>query len=580
MIYILRRFQLIKFKSLKWKNFLSTGNIYTELELDRNPSTLVIGDNGAGKSTFLDALSYALYSKPFRKVSKPQLINSINKKDLKVEVVFTVGQNTFKIIRGSKPNVFEIWQNGKMINQDAAARDYQEYLEKQILKLSHKAFSQVVVLGSTSFVPFMQLNSMNRREVIEDLLDLQIFSVMNTLLKDRVNSNNKDILEVDHQINLLEEKIALTQEHIAELEADNRKRISGNMIKVAENTAQIEALKGTTSVIAQELESLKGLVKDKQTIKARYEKLKELRTQLNTKISDLQSQLDFYESNDTCSTCGQDIDGEFVEDVKCNHTAKISEVEDGTSQLQSQLEEIETRLEEIAKVQEDIIAKQNDLSEAQWKSTTLIEANSKILEENAQLADAKGSKVKEQNRLDDFEHKLKLCGDDKNAAVIERSVLSVVSTILKDTGIKTKIIKQYVPIMNKLINKYLAAMDFFVQFELDESFNETIKSRFRDDFSYASFSEGEKMRIDLALLFTWRSISKIRNSASTNLLIMDEVFDSSLDSTGTDEFLKIIRELTSDTNVFIISHKGDTLLDKFHHIIKFEKVKSFSRMAS
>tara|TARA_R110002049_G_scaffold127131_7_gene283603 strand:+ start:3052 stop:4767 length:1716 start_codon:yes stop_codon:yes gene_type:complete len=571
---------LIKFKTLKWKNFLSTGNVYTELDLDRNPSTLVIGDNGAGKSTFLDALSYALYSKPFRKVSKPQLINSINKKDLKVEIVFTVGQNTYKIIRGSKPNVFEIWQNGKMINQDAAARDYQEYLEKQVLKLSHKAFSQVVVLGSTSFVPFMQLSSMNRREVIEDLLDLQIFSVMNNLLKDRVSSNNKDILEIDHSINLLEEKISLTQEHIAELEADNRKRISSNMIKVADNTAQIEGLKGTTSVLTEELESLKGLVKDKQTIKARYEKLKELRTQLNSKINDLQTQLDFYESNDQCPTCDQSLEGDFVENAKCNHTAKITEVESGTVQLQTQLQEIEVRLEEIAQIQEDIIVKQNELSEVQWKSSTLVDTNIQLKEENSQLSDAKGSKAKEQERLTGFETKLVTSEQSKNEAVMNRAVLSVVSTILKDTGIKTKIIKQYVPIMNKLINKYLAAMDFFVQFELDESFNETIKSRFRDDFSYASFSEGEKMRIDLALLFTWRSISKIRNSASTNLLVMDEVFDSSLDSTGTDEFLKIINELTSDTNVFIISHKGDTLLDKFHHIIKFEKVKSFSRMAS
>lgn len=571
---------MIKFKTLKWKNFLSTGNVYTELQLDRNPSTLIIGDNGAGKSTFLDVLSYALYSKPFRKVSKPQLINSINKKDLRVELVFTVGANTYKILRGAKPNVFEIWQNGKMINQDAAARDYQEYLEKQILKLSHKAFSQVVVLGSTSFVPFMQLNSMNRREVIEDLLDLQIFSVMNTLLKDRVSTNNKDILEVDHSINLLEEKISLTQEHIAELEADNRKRISTNMIKVNTNIAEIEALKGTSHVLVQDLDLLKGEVRDKITVKNRYEKLKELRTQLNTKVSDLQVQLDFYEANESCPTCNQEIDETFKEDVKCTHTAKISEVENGTLQLQEQVLEIETRLEEIAKVQEDIITKQNTLTELQWKKDTLTDANIKIIEENSTLVDAKGSKAKEQSRLDSFEAKLLDENISKEQAKKDRSVLSVVSTILKDTGIKTKIIKQYVPIMNKLINKYLAAMDFFVQFELDENFNETIKSRFRDDFSYASFSEGEKMRIDLALLFTWRSISKIRNSASTNLLIMDEVFDSSLDSTGTDEFLKIINELTSDTNVFIISHKGDTLLDKFHNIIKFEKVKSFSRMAS
>ena len=571
---------MIKFKTLKWKNFLSTGNAYTEIELDRNPSTLVIGDNGAGKSTFLDALSFALYGKPFRKVSKGQLINSINKKDMRVELVFKKGKHTYKIIRGSKPNIFEIWQNGKMMNQDANARDYQEHLEKHILKLTHKAFSQVVVLGSTSFIPFMQLNSMNRREVIEDLLDLQIFSVMKTLLKEKVNANAKELSDIEHNLHLLEEKINLTQEHLNQLEADNKERIANNLSIVTKNNAEIKALQGTISVSNDDLDSLGKAIDDNKTVKSRYEKLKELRIKLNGKILDLQTQLDFYESNEECPVCHQDIDSEFKEQTVCNHNEKIVELNDGIEKLQDELNQAEKRLEEIAEIQQKIITVQNDIQQNQFAVNTLSDANNKLLEENNSLNDSKGSRLKEQKRLDKFTNDLETTNRSKVVAVNDKNTLSVASTILMDTGIKSKIIKQYVPIMNKLINKYLAAMDFFVQFELDENFTETIRSRFRDDFSYASFSEGEKMRIDLALLFTWRSISKIRNSASTNLLIMDEVFDSSLDSAGTDEFLKILRELTSDTNVYIISHKGDTLIDKFHNVIKFEKVKSFSRMAS
>ena len=571
---------MIKFKTLKWKNFLSTGNIYTELDLCKNPSTLVIGDNGAGKSTFLDALSFALYSKPFRKVSKGQLVNSINKRDMRVELTFDIGSHKYKIIRGTKPNIFEIWQNGKMINQEANARDYQDYLEKHIIKLSHKAFSQVVVLGSTSFVPFMQLNSMNRREVIEDLLDLQIFSVMKLLLKDKVNANLKELQEIDHSIHLLEEKITLSEGHLKQLEADNAEKISSNQLKITNNNAEIEGLKGRIDVSTQDLESKKQEVDDNKDVKTRYEKLKELRVKLNSKINDLQRQLAFYENNEECPTCNQDIDSEFKEKTVCDHNEKINEIQNGTVKLQEELKDAEDKLEKIAELQEQIISIQNTISEHQWAINTLSETNNGLLEENKSLSDSKGSKLKVAKDIEKFNVKLETEQRGKVTAVNDKNTLSVVQTILQDSGIKSKIIKQYVPIMNKLINKYLAAMDFFVQFELDENFSETIRSRFRDDFSYASFSEGEKMRIDLSLLFTWRSISKIRNSASTNLLIMDEVFDSSLDSAGTDEFLKIIRELTSDTNVFIISHKGDTLIDKFHNVIKFEKIKSFSRMAS
>ena len=570
---------MIKFKTLKWKNFLSTGNVYTELELDRNPSTLVIGDNGAGKSTFLDALSFALYGKPFRKVNKNQLINSINKKDLRTEVVFHVGKHIYKIIRGAKPNIFEIWQNGKLINQDANARDYQDYLEKNILKLTHKAFSQVVVLGSTSFVPFMQLNSIHRREVIEDLLDLQIFSVMNTLLKERVNKNEKELQEIEFNVRTLEEKIKLTEEHIESLDADNQTKIRNNLYKVEENNKEIEALNSRVTVLNSDIDNLNKGINDQDTVKNRYEKLKELRVKLNSKILDLKNQLSFYQENESCPTCNQEIDTQFKEDIVCSHNNKLSEINDGIEKMQQELKDAEDRIEAIMEDQQKIISLQNDIKEMQWKESTLQDQCKSLLLENSELTDSKGSKAKKLEQLDKFISQKEKVLLSKVKKINDRNILSVISVMLKDSGIKTKIIKQYVPIMNKLINKYLAAMDFFVQFELDESFNETIRSRFRDDFSYASFSEGEKMRIDLSLLFTWRSIAKIRNSASTNLLIMDEVFDSSLDSSGTDEFLKLLNELTSDTNVFIISHKGDTLIDKFKHVLKFEKVKSFSRLA-
>ena len=571
---------MIKFKTLKWKNFLSTGNVYTELQLDRNPTTLVIGDNGAGKSTFLDALSFALYGKPFRKVNKSQLINSINKKDMRVELVFQVGKHIYKIVRAAKPNIFEIWQNGELINQDANARDYQDFLEKQIIKLTHKAFSQVVVLGSTSFIPFMQLSSMHRREVIEDLLDLQIFSTMNTLLKDRINSNEKELAEVEYTVKMLEEKIALTEEHLESLEADNNSKIESNLSMVEENKREIKALQGTTNDLAQKVENINNSIDDQTTVKNRYEKLKEVRVKLNSKILDLKKRLVFYQENDSCDACGQEIDSTFKEEIVCDHNKKVDEINEGIEKLQEELKTAEDRMEEIMTKQQEVISLQNTMKELSWKERTLNDSINKLLEENNSLKDVSGNKAKNLKQLDTFEKKRDNALLTKVEEVNNRNVLGVVSTILKDSGIKTKIIRQYVPIMNKLINKYLAAMDFFVQFELDESFNETIRSRFRDDFSYASFSEGEKMRIDLALLFTWRSIAKIRNSASTNLLIMDEVFDSSLDASGTDEFLKLLNELTSDTNVFIISHKGDTLIDKFTNVLKFEKVKSFSRLAS
>jgi len=570
---------MITFKSLKWKNFLSTGNSFTELDLESNPSTLVIGDNGAGKSTFLDALSFALYGKAFRRINKQQLVNSINRKGLVVEVIFDVKGQTYKVVRGVKPNYFEVWKDDKMINQDASVRDYQEFLEKHVLKLSHKAFSQVVVLGSTTFVPFMQMDAKSRREIIEDLLDLQIFSVMNLLLKDKVTAVQQDVQEAEFEVRSLNDKIVIVEDHITELEADNAS-------KVDLNNRKIDVLNGETNtyneIIQENSEKITGLqkiVKDINKQKTRYSELQKLGGKLSNKISDLEEHIKFYDDHDNCPVCKQDLDPELKECEVTKSRTKLQETITGKETLNTEVQLTLEKILEIEKTNEEITKIQNIISENNWKIKTNMDQLKLLHEENISLSDVKGSRQKEYKKLDSFKSSLLKQMEIKEETSHRKETLNVVSMILRDTGIKTRIIKQYIPIMNKLINKYLASMDFFVQFELDEAFNETIRSRHRDDFTYASFSEGEKMRIDLALLFTWRSIAKIRNSASTNLLIMDEVFDSSLDSTGTDEFLKIINELISDTNVYIISHKGDQLLDKFHNVIRFEKHKNFSRIA-
>lgn len=570
---------MIVFKSLKWKNFLSTGNNFTELKLDTHQATLVVGDNGAGKSTFLDALSFVLYGKPFRKINKPQLINSINKKDLRVEVCFHINNSIYVIKRGMKPNLFEIWQNGALINQDADSRDYQEYLEKHILKLNHKSFSQIVVLGSSTFVPFMQLPATTRREVIEDLLDLQIFSIMNNLLKERIAENEHELRDCDYNLKLLEEKITLIKQHIEVLEANNKKKIDDNIIKITNNSAEIKNLQANADNLSLQIKELSKAVAELNKLKTKFEKYKTLSVQINSKLTDYKTEINFFESHNNCPTCKQDINDEFKCTTIASREEKIKEAKDGLEKLIDEKSKIEIKIEEINTAQLEIQKLQSLVSEKQWQINTLNSSNQQLSNENKALQEATNKDTKESQQLETFEKDKETSTLKKINLVNEKNNLGIISFILKDTGIKTRIIRQYIPIMNKLINKYLAAMDFFVQFELDENFNESIKSRFRDEFSYESFSEGEKMRIDLALLFTWRAVAKIRNSASTNLLIMDEVFDSSLDSSGTDEFMKILNDLTSDTNVYIISHKGDQLFDKFNNIIKFEKHKSFSRIA-
>lgn len=559
---------------------MSTGNQFTELLLNKSSSTLVVGENGAGKSTFIEALTFALYGKPFRNINKPQLVNSITGKGLLVELEFSIGKKNYMIRRGIKPTIFEIYQNGNLINQNADAREYQDMLERTILKLNFKSFSQIVVLGSANYIPFMQLSAQERRRVVEDLLDIQIFSVMNSLLKDKMAENRSALADVDYRINLCEQKIEMHAKHIDTLKANNDELIAQKQAKIHEYEEELLVINETTASLLEQSEKLNEEVSDETRIMGRKTKLIQMESTIEDKIRKLKKEVAFYHDHDNCPTCKQGIDHDFKTATIAKREEKTSELNQGLQKLEQEIEAANNRIGEINKLNQQIqelntkIQQNNQQIRFYQKYITDLTAEIETLVDQANKinSDVDESEV--------FEKELEGHKRQKEVLSKQRAVYDVAAHLLKDTGIKTKIIKQYVPVMNKLINKYLAAMDFFVNFELDESFNETIKSRFRDDFSYASFSEGEKMRIDLALMFTWRAIAKLRNSASTNLLIMDEVFDSSLDSSGTEEFLKILESLTQDTNTFIISHKGDQLFDRFHSVIRFEKHSNFSRIAA
>ena len=569
---------MIVFKSIKWKNFISYGNHWTEIDLNQTKSSLIIGENGSGKSTVLDALTFGLYNKPFRKVTVQQLVNTINNKDMIVEVEFGIGSHNYKVIRGQKPRKFEVYQDGKLLNQEAHAKDYQETLEKQILKLNHKSFCQVVVLGSSSFIPFMQLPTNHRKEVIEDLLDIGIFSIMATLLKEDVSKNKEHAQTLTSELTTIEEKIRIQQHFVDKISQQQDEAI-------AEKKEQIVKLENENSISEvnlkdqeTDLSKLREEVAEEEKVRSKLNQLTNLEDKIKDKVKTLKRDIQFFDTHDDCPTCNQAIDQDFKSKVIDEKEDKVEECEAGFEPLEKELDTTQQEINHIVEVYKKIdnINQQiNSLNSKMNGNRQLIESLQKDIDNTS-----KQDITEEKNKIKDFNIELDGKRKDVEEFTNTREVYDIATKLLRDTGIKSRIIKQYVPIMNKLINKYLAAMDFFVQFELDQNFNESIKSRFRDEFTYASFSEGEKMRIDLALLFTWRAIAKLKNSASTNLLILDEIFDSSLDAQGTDEFLKIINDLTLDTNIFIISHKTDQLIDKFSNVVRFEKHQNFSRMVA
>lgn len=559
-------------------NFLSSGNLFTEIILDKSKSTLVVGENGAGKSTILDALSFALYGKAFRNINKPQLINSITGKNCVVECEFGVGGKQYLIRRGMKPYFFEIFQNNKLINQDSRITEYQDVLEKSILKLTHKSFSQIVVLGSANFIPFMQLSPYVRREVIEDLLDIQIFSTMNSLLKSKIDKNKSDITTVENSIMLLENQIEIQKKHVNSIKQNNDEIVDKKRQSIQTIQSYIQETSIELVTLKEELDRYIESVVDEKQIQKKLSKSLEFDKQIDDKLKTTKKELKFYQDNDNCPTCHQALEDEFKKKKIEKKNSQIDKLVDGSNKIEQEIANINSRINEIKKTQKHIdhinkqISTLNNKIFSWNESVTLLNSEIESVRNNTKIIDGTKDEIKK------LKDKLRSEMKFKEQLYDKRNIINISGYLLKDNGVKTRIIKQYVPIMNKLINKYLSALDFFIQFELNEKFEETIKSRYRDEFSYNSFSEGEKMRVDLALLFTWRSIAKMRNSASTNLLIMDEVFDSSLDNSGTEEFMKILENLTSDVNVFVISHKADGLYDKFHSVIKFKKEKNFSKM--
>jgi DNA repair exonuclease SbcCD ATPase subunit len=568
---------MIKFHKVRYKNFLSTGDTFTEIILDKKPTTLIIGANGSGKSTVLDALTFGLFGRAFRKVKREALINSINKKNAAVEVEFSIGRKQYKVIRTIKPNKFEIYLDGSLIHQDANVRDYQAILEQQILKLNYKSFTQVVVLGSSSFTPFMQLVTIDRRRIIEDILDIQIFSVMNDVLKQRYTALRHELNEIKTNIKIGEGKIKSQEDTMKRLEENRDEQITKLKSNIEKSDEQEAIYEGSIDAISRSVEKQQNLKEDEDDIRTKLQSVLVEEKKFESDRRQLLKEEKFYETNDECPTCKQDIEEGHKSHI-CEEIDKtVDELNTKLEERSTSIQEINTRLEEIAEINKEITKLQGWIQKEQMLITAGQRYRSQL---DIELKDLETQEHTEEDteKLDKYRKAFKQLEQMQAELVDDRHYFDLAEILLRDSGIKTKIIRQYLPIMNKLINKYLASMEFFVQFELDEEFNEQIKSRYRDTFTYSSFSEGEKMRIDLALLFTWRAIAKLKNSVNTNLLILDEVFDSSLDEGGTDEFLKILNTLGNDTNTFIISHKGDSMNEKFNNVIEFEKAQNFSRV--
>tara|TARA_R100000005_G_scaffold36015_1_gene16654 strand:+ start:1112 stop:2824 length:1713 start_codon:yes stop_codon:yes gene_type:complete len=566
---------MIVFEKIRWKNFLSTGNTFTEVELNKNTTTLIVGTNGAGKSTILDALCFSLFNKSFRKINKNQLINTTNEKGCVVEVEFSVGRNKYKIIRGMKPNIFEIIKDGESLDQSSNSIDQQKYLEQTILKLNYKSFTQIVILGSSNFVPFMQLNPQSRREVIEDLLDIRIFSHMNLITKERIRQCKEDIKVYTIKKNNLEDKVEMQKNFIQEIESKGKQNIKDKKNKLTVLSKEALDLISKNEETSKEVDRVNSEMEEFSKATTTLRKMGGIKGKLETKKETEYSQVNFFNKNSVCPTCTQNIEESFRVNKIEELNASIKKYEDGLQDLSEKIKEEEEKEKKFLSFSKELNQLTNDIS----KNTARIcgiQKQSKDLEQEIQSITNSIQDRNTQNEiLDSLEDSLKNITSEIYDKKADFDNYELIHNLLRDDGVKTKIVKKYLPVINKQINRYLQLMDFYVNFNLDEEFKETVQSPIHEDFSYTSFSEGEKMRIDLALLFTWREIAKLKNSSSTNLLIMDEVFDSSLDTYGTDEFMKIIRYVVKDSNVFVISHKSE-VFDKFDSVIKFDKVKGFS----
>jgi len=566
---------MILFKKIRWKNFLSTGNNFTEIALDKSPATLIVGSNGAGKSTVLDALCFSLFNKPFRKISKSQLINSINDKECRAEIEFSIGSVDWKVVRCIKPSLFEIYKNGKKMDQSSSAMDQQKWFEQNVLKLNFKSFTQIVILGSSTFVPFMQLNSPGRREVVEDILDIKIFSMMHVLVKEKMRMYNEEVRDLEAKAELVKEKINIQDRFIVDLESQSDDKVAEKDKEIVDLQRQHDTFRVQIDEAYMAIDNLKRLATDIKPLKSKCTKLKGLSAKISSKRELTNKHLRFFVNNDECPTCRQSIEDEFKQKEIQASKEKIDELDGGVSNLKAQILEIEKDIDHS-------IALQEQVNDKEWQMRKMkdqcLNIDDKIAYIRNEIEKIKDNNVdKEKAKRSEFLGQKMVIDEMTSDTKRKRAEHDIVGHLLKDGGVKTRIIKKYLPLMNRTIRSYLTKMDFPINFSLDEEFNEIVKSPVHDNFSYASFSEGEKMRIDLALLFTWREVARIKNSVNTNLLILDEIFDSSLDVSGTDDFMKIIRFAINDANIFVISHKGDMLHDKFADTIQFEKHKSFSK---
>lgn len=568
---------MITFNTIRWKNFLSTGNHFTQIELDTNPSTLIQGPNGAGKSTLLDAICFVLFNKPFRKINKPQLVNSINEKDCVVEIEFTIGGVVWDIHRGIKPNKFEVYRNDVLVDQVSANIDQQKWLEQQVLKMNFKSFTQVVILGSSTFVPFMQLTAANRREVIEEILDIQIFSTMNILLKDRLRRVVEQQRDCGYTLKSAEEKVKMQKEHISNSQRSNDGEILLKQREFASTEEDIFEIKKYITILETIDLDIHTEITEFDNVNRQINTLNDLKFKISHNNSAAHKELHFFEGNDSCPTCTQLIEKTFKDRKISDLSTKTEEYEQALLKLESQHITLDKKYTAMLNLKDKLkrnhveVAHQNSLISRNEKMLSKINSDIQRLSESPDIAKMQG---KLEVYLEEYSQIEERCAE----VSVEKNEYEVISNLLKDGGIKAQIIKKYIPVINNRINRHLTNMDFYVNFTLDEEFNEVIRSRYRDEFSYASFSEGEKQKIDLALLFTWREIAKMKSSLATNLLILDEVFDSSLDTSGTEELLKILKSLDNSTNTFVISHKGEILTDRFVKNIKFDKFSDFSKI--